>query len=465
MRYPPYPRYKPSGVEWLGEVPEHWEVRRLKFLLTEALKYGANEAADLDDPDLPRYIRITDIDESDNLRSETFRSLPEGVAAPYLLREADILFARSGATAGKTFLYRESWGKCAYAGYLIRARLNSRLALPAFVRYYTASHSYWQWLSSAFIQSTIQNVSAERYADLWVPIAPIPEQRAIADFLDAQTAKLDTLVAKKRALIEKLKEKRAALISRVVTRGLPPDAARAAGLDPHPKLKPSGVEWLGEVPEGWEVRRIKTVARVGNGSTPSRENSEYWADGSYPWLNSSVANLEEVFEPSDTVTEAALQECHLPRITPPAVLVGITGEGRTRGMATTLRMEATINQHLAYVKPSEERCNVDYLRRVLDRAYLYLRNESEGGGSTKGAITCGQIANVQIPMPPLPEQRAIADYLDRETARIDELVAKVEEAIERLREYRSALITAAVTGRIDVRAGPRAVSRENLEPK
>ena len=253
MRLPPYPKYKPSGVEWLGEVPERWEVKRLKFILAVPLKYGANEAAELNDPSLPRYVRITDIDENDGLREETFKSLPLEVAAEHLLREGDLLFARSGATAGKTFLYRMSWGVCAYAGYLIRARIDKGKAVPEFVRHFTASSCYWQWLSSAFIQATIQNVSAERYASLWVPLPAVKEQVAIAHFLDRETAKIDTLVAKKRTLIERLNEKRTALISRTVTRGLPPDAARQAGLDPHPNLKPSGIEWLGEVPGRWEV--------------------------------------------------------------------------------------------------------------------------------------------------------------------------------------------------------------------
>ncbi|MBI4516382.1 MAG: restriction endonuclease subunit S [Deltaproteobacteria bacterium] len=282
-------------------------------------------------------------------------------------------------------------------------------------------------------------------------LPPSREQRAIADFLDRETAKLDTLVAKKRALIEKLKEKRTALISRTVTRGLPAEAAAKAGLDPLPKLKPSGIDWLGDVPEHWDVKPVKFVARVGNGSTPSRGNTDFWLEGDYPWLNSSVVNLEEVTEPTELVTEAALHQCHLPRITPPAVLIGITGEGKTRGMATTLQIEATINQHLAFVKPRDARCEVRYLRRVFDRAYQFLRNESDGGGSTKGAMTCEQIASLRIPIPPYAEQRTIADYLDRETAKIDRMVAKVEEAIERLQEYRTALITAAVTGKIDVR--------------
>jgi hypothetical protein len=180
VKYPAYPKYKPSGVEWLGEVPEHWEVKRMKFMLSQPLKYGANESAEIDDPDLPRYIRITDIDEDGSLRNDTFRSLPWEVAAPFLLQDGDLLFARSGATSGKSFLYNKDWGICAYAGYLIRARLNQSKAVPQFVRHFTSSISYWQWLSSIYIQATIQNVSAEKYADLQIPQRrrrPIPKPR------------------------------------------------------------------------------------------------------------------------------------------------------------------------------------------------------------------------------------------------------------------------------------------------
>jgi len=213
----PYPKYKPSGTEWLGDLPEHWALNRLKFLLTEPLKYGANEAAEMDDRDLPRYVRITDVDENDSLRDETFRSLPHDVAAPYLLRDGDLLFARSGATAGKTFLYRTRWGACAYAGYLIRARIDRKKGSPEFIRYFTASASYWQWLASAFIQATIQNVSAERYASLWLPVPPLPEQLAIAHFLDRETAKIQRMVATIETAIERLQEYRTALITAAVT--------------------------------------------------------------------------------------------------------------------------------------------------------------------------------------------------------------------------------------------------------
>ena len=213
----PSPRLKPLGMECLGEVPEHWEVKRLKYLLRVPLQYGANEPSNLIDPESPRYIRITDIREDGMLWDETLRSIPQEVAEPYLLSEGDLLFARSGATVGKTFKYLPSWGKAAYAGYLVRARLNGHLAESNFVEYYTHSQAYKGWILGNLIQSTIQNVSAERYASLAVPLPPIDEQRAIATFLDRETERIDSLAAKMRLLIERLGEYRTALITAAVT--------------------------------------------------------------------------------------------------------------------------------------------------------------------------------------------------------------------------------------------------------
>ena len=172
--------------------------------------------------------------------------------------------------------------------------------------------------------STLPILDQGEIADIALGLPPLPEQASITAYLDAATGRMDRLMTRKRELIERLREKRTALISRTVTHGLPPAAARAAGLPESPTLKPSGLEWLGDIPEHWEVKPVKFVARIGNGSTPSRDNPEYW-DGEYPWLNSSAVNQETITRAEEFVTPLALRECHLPKITPPAVLVGITG--------------------------------------------------------------------------------------------------------------------------------------------
>ena len=208
---------KDSGVEWIGEIPETWEVRRLKNVIVGNLKYGANEAAELDDPMLPRYIRITDFDNDGSLRTETFKSLPEEVAQCYLLQEGDILFARSGATFGKTFQFKNYVGKACFAGYLIKATPNADVIISDYLYYFTKTHSYDSWKSSIVIQATIQNISAEKYRNLFLPLPPLSEQTAIADYLDAFTQKVDALREQLKAQMALLRQYRQSLITEVVT--------------------------------------------------------------------------------------------------------------------------------------------------------------------------------------------------------------------------------------------------------
>lgn len=208
---------KPSGIPWLGDIPSHWEVLRLKHLLSEPLKYGANESAEFEDPSSPRFIRITDVDSNGYLHEETFKSLPYEIAKEFLLEEGDILFARSGATVGKNFLFKKEWGICAFAGYLIRARFNKSKVKSEYLKYFANSQQYWSWLTMSFIQATIQNVNAEKYGNMLIPIPVLKEQKNIVDNLDKETARIDVLIGKIEFSIELLREYRASLISACVT--------------------------------------------------------------------------------------------------------------------------------------------------------------------------------------------------------------------------------------------------------
>ncbi len=210
-------RLKPSGVEWLGDVPAHWEVRRLRYLVKGKLTYGANAAAEYTDPDWPRYLRITDFDQDGVLKSNTFRSLPPQVARDYLVQPGDILLARSGATVGKAFLVPADAGEACYAGYLIRVRPHRSLIEPHFLFAFTQSTGFTHWKNSAFILSTIQNISAEKYANLHVPCPPLSEQLQIIRYLDKATADIDATIDRARREIGLLGEYRTRLIADVVT--------------------------------------------------------------------------------------------------------------------------------------------------------------------------------------------------------------------------------------------------------
>ena len=203
-----------SGV---GEIPAHWATTRLKFIRSGALLYGANEPATHDRGIGPRYVRITDLNDDGTLREDTYESLPEPLARRYLLQDGDILLARSGATVGKAFVYRREWGRACFAGYLIRLRPDQQKMLPQYLHYYTQTHAFRQQVRQSAIQSTIANVSAERYGNFTVPLPPLSEQRLIVEFLDRGTRTLAALIHATRLQVEKLHEYRSALIVRTIT--------------------------------------------------------------------------------------------------------------------------------------------------------------------------------------------------------------------------------------------------------
>src|SRR5690625_1430711 len=193
----PYPKYKDSGVEWIGEIPEEWDTAKLKYLSNEKFIYGANESAQLDDKNLPRYIRITDIDDHGKLKKETFKSLPFKKAKNYLLQKGDILFARSGATVGKTYYHSNNDEAC-FAGYLIRFRGDKEKIHPKFVYYYTQTASYKNWIKGNTIQATIENISAEKYSNLIITLPIKKHQDKIVKYLDIKIFQIDSLISDKK---------------------------------------------------------------------------------------------------------------------------------------------------------------------------------------------------------------------------------------------------------------------------
>lgn len=214
----PNVKYKDSGIDWIGEIPEHWEVKRLKHFVKDKLRYGANESAELDNPDFPRYIRITDFGSDGTLKENTFKSLPPDVANDYLLENGDLLFARSGATVGKTFLFDKYTGKACYAGYLIKATFNHEKVNPKIPYYYSKTTYYENWKESIFQQATIQNIGADKYNQFLIAISPIiDEQRDIVSYIEKKSFEIESIINKAEKEIELLQEYKTALISEVVT--------------------------------------------------------------------------------------------------------------------------------------------------------------------------------------------------------------------------------------------------------
>lgn len=209
---------KDSGVEWIGKISVESRIEKLKFLLSCPMQYGANESGSKEVGDGIRYVRITDITEENALKnSEDNMYLPQSLAENYILRDKDVLFARSGGTVGKTFIYEEKYGKCAFAGYLIKAECDKKKLLARFLSYYTQSSIYELWKNSIFIQATIQNIGATKYSNMEMVVHSIEEQKNIVSYLDDKCAKIDKLIALKQSKIEKLQEYKKSLIYEYVT--------------------------------------------------------------------------------------------------------------------------------------------------------------------------------------------------------------------------------------------------------
>jgi type I restriction enzyme S subunit len=208
---------KDSGIEWIGKIPAHWEIKRLKYLMRNPLQYGANETGEPFEENEIRYIRITDITLDNKLKDEDKLSLPLKTAKPYLLQDGDILFARSGATVGKTFLYRSDYGISAFAGYMIKADCDRNKYLPLFVYYSTLSASYEQWLQLVFTQATIQNIGANKYENLYITCPFVDEQQEIITYLDSKCAEIAQLISEKQESIRTMQEYKKSLIYEYTT--------------------------------------------------------------------------------------------------------------------------------------------------------------------------------------------------------------------------------------------------------
>jgi type I restriction enzyme S subunit len=274
-----------------------------------------------------------------------------------------------------------------------------------------------------------------------VVLPPEAEQTAIATFLDRETTKIDGLIAEQEKLIALLAEKRQATISHAVTKGLTPDAP----------MKDSGVAWLGEVPAHWDVKRVKNVARLESGHTPSKQFPEYWENCDIPWVS---LNDSKQLAANDYISDTAVQINPLglanssARMLPEGVVV-FTRDA-TIGLAAITTRPMAVSQHLIAWCPSSE-IQAIYLLRVFNMMKPFL--DSYTFGATIKTIGMGDVKKLVTPVPPLSEQLAIVKFIDRETTRLDALTVEATHGIALLKERRSALISAAVTGKIDVRQG------------
>jgi len=443
VSFPRYPKYKDSGVKWLGEVPEHWEVEPFKRQI--ARNDGGVWGDEPDGTSDTIVLRSTEqtVDGRWKIDDPAPRRLTKSEVDSALLIEGDLLLTKSSGSSlhiGKTTLVTAEVAAmgCCYSNFMQRIR--PKASFTPQLAWYVLNNDIARLQFDLHSNSTtgLANLNGTVIGQILVTVPPVGEQSAIAAFLDRETAKIDGLVGEQRRLIELLKEKRQAVISHAVTKGL----------NPHAPMKSSGIEWLGDVPEHWEVAKLGYFASVENGSTPSRDNPAFWTDGDIPWLASGEVNQYCITEASEHITRTALEGCSLRLIPVGSVIIGMIGQGKTRGTSAMLRIEAAINQNMAAVIPNA-RLKAAYLHFVFQSVYEYLREWGRGG--QQAALNCEILRSVRIPVPPIDEQSSIEVQLQTRLQAYDTLTAEAERAIVLLQERRTALISAAVTGKIDVR--------------
>lgn len=437
----PYPEYRPLGIDWLQQVPAAWGTTKLKRLATA--RGGATPARDRaeywngDIPWVTPKVMKSDVitSSTDHVSESALTGTSLSLIAPgavlivvrgmILARRVPVAVNRVPVTINQDMKALVTRGDVS-GDYLAAALRGAEDSLLASVS--ESGHG-------------TRKLDTEVWSEFRIPVPGPAEQAAIVRYLAHANARIDRAIAAKRRLIALLEEQKRVVIKQAVTRGL----------DRTVPMKDSGIPWLGQIPAHWKVWPIGRLARVGNGSTPSRSNPEFWEGGHYPWLNSASVNLGDVSEAGQFVTSRALTECHLPIVNPDSVIVAITGQGATRGKVALLSIEATINQHLAFATPNTRVIEARFLRAVLGSAYSELRRISDDSGSTKGALTCGDIKSFRVPVPPIEEQQQIVENTRMETATADKAVARTRRELDLLREFRTSLTAEVVTGQVDVR--------------
>ncbi len=436
--YKPYPAYRDSGVEWIGQVPKHWRVSAVKREFdTQLGKMLQPEQKSPSDIPVPYHKAVSvQWENVADIPPETMWASPSE-QEQYRIRKGDLLICEGGDVGRAALFVGEDAEPVIIQNSIHRVRAkhgnNNELLLRVMQ---TVKRS--GWFDVLCSKATIVHFTSEKLGDLAYPVAPQEESKAIVSTVRREVARIDALITKKTRFIELLKEKRQALITHAVTKGLDADAP----------MRDSDVEWIGKVPEHWVLSRLGHFATVENGTTPSKENAAFWDNGTIPWVGSGEVNQGVVTEPTAKISDLALRTCSLRLLPIDTVIVGMVGQGKTRGLAAILKIEATINQNLAAICTGPK-LRPMFLLYVFKAAYEWLREA--GRGSNQSAMNCEIVGEFRLPLPAIEEQDQILLEVERTTSRIDLLTEKTQRSIDLLKERRAAFITAAVTGQIDLR--------------
>jgi type I restriction enzyme S subunit len=429
-RFKPYPAYKDSGVEWLGEIPAHWEVKRLKLVAPARMSKLDGK------PDEATYVGLEHIESwTGRLLLETQPESVDSVVASF--EPGDVIF-------GKLRPYLAKVARPKFDGVCTSEIIPLRPADGCFQDYLFFSllnAPFIGWLDSLTYGARMPRVSPEQLGATFMPVPTTSEQRSIAAFLDREAARIDALVAKKEQLIALLQERRTALITQAVTKGL----------DPNVPMKDSGTEWLGEIPAHWQVKRLWHL-------TPSRRRIMYGIVLPGPNVDDGVPIVKGGDVSADRLRVERLNRTTR-EIEAGYVRSRLRGGDLVYAIRGSIGEVAMVPDELEGANLTQDAARVSYttatkghwLLYVLRSVAVFAQLEAGALGATISGINIRDLKRALVPVPPRVEQEAIAAFLNQQTAKFDVTVAKIQNAIDRLKELRTSLICAAVMGKIDVR--------------
>jgi type I restriction enzyme S subunit len=436
--YKPYPAYKDSGVEWLGQVPAHWEVRRLCYAAT--LNPPIKAGLPLNDE--VSFLPMESIGTDGSICLDKTRPVFEVRSGYSYFEDGDVAFAKVTPCFenGKGAVMNDLIGGIGFGTTELTVLRANAGTDAKFINYLLQCDRFRLFGAGAMTGAGgLKRVPDEFTRNFTASWPVLVEQRMICDHLDRETARIDGLVSRKARFIELLREKRQALITHAVTKGL----------DPNVPMKDSGVEWLGDMPAHWSAKCVKYVARLESGHTPSMKIAEYWVDCDIPWVSlgdsSQLREIDYIYETAKYLNKKGLQGSSA-HILPIGTVV-FTRDA-TVGLAAITGREMAVSQHLIGWVPSDK-IKSEYLLRVFNVMESWLNSLTTG--ATIKTIGMDDIRTLMTPVPPMDEQDRIVEYVLMWMTKFDGLITTTKSSIELLKERRSALITAAVTGQIDLR--------------
>ncbi|MDG0797871.1 restriction endonuclease subunit S [Pectobacterium punjabense] len=459
-KYKAYPEYKDSGVEWLGKIPEHWQLSKLRYMFTFGKGLTITKE-NLQDEGIP-CVNYGEVHSKYGFEVDPQEHPLKCVSETYLKNNTTSLLIKGDVVFADTSEDIEGSGNftqlisnvTTFAGYhtiIARPlkRNNSRFyaylldckELRAQVRHAVKGVKVF-----SITQAILRNIS------IWLPSEN--EQGKISAFLDHETTKIDDLIEKQQQLIELLKEKRQAVISHAVTKGL----------NPNVPMKESGVEWLGEVPEHWRLKQIRHLCTFLGGGTPSKSNPDFWA-GNIPWVSPKDMKFDYIFDAEDHISESAVKQSSTKIIPVNSVLIVVRGMILSHSVPVAINTNrVTINQDMKALIPNFE-ISPEYLHLVLKGFKKSLLDLTDNSAHGTKCLKTESFERMQIPLPPLHEQNKIIFDMKELISKIDSLLNRQYEATALLQERRTALISAAVTGKIDVRdwAAPDSSEMANIK--